>query len=501
MPRSRSFLAPFAAFPLAALGVLAGCSSSGSGSSAPLAQQGASPPREADAGADVAVGDSGVALGDPCRGTPLPADGHYVAPGLCARQIAAHQGELREITFAPNGDLYGVTADGVIKRYRDANHDGVFSDGPPEVVEWAQTGSAGHSNDVALDVAGGYLYAGIETGVKRWKWSPDADAGGAAEDVVVGATANGTHRFHTVHVYDGALWVHSGSENNAVNPKGGDYDDDRALIRRFDLASFSPAAPFAWKSGEIVSRGVRNAVGFARNAAGTVYAVVNGPDNVSYKNVDVHLDNPGDQLIKVEAGKRYGYPFCMSAVRLLDGDRLVPPGTMVAATIIGNDNEGRAFDNPHDDAWCAANADPPLSIFQAHSAALDLAFFEKEPAGNLPERYRGGAFVSLHGSWNRDPSTGYQIVWMPIDAAGNAPMPTSTKDGTTFPYQVVFGGGTSAGPKDGAWGWPGEKLFRPIGVAVSPIDGALYVSSDNGQVFGQKEKGGDGAIYRVGAMR
>ena len=466
----------------------------------PLPVEPASAPHEVDGGG-AEVGDGGVALADPCRGVALPADGHFVAEGLCARQVAAHQGELRQITFAPNGDLYGVTVTGVIKRYRDANHDGVFTDGAPEVIVWGNTGSDEHGNDVAIDAAGGYLYAGVETGVKRWKWAPDADAAGASEDVVVGATSNGTHKFHTVHVYDGMLWVHSGAENNAVNPRGAEYDDDRALIRRFDLSKLAPGAPFVWTSGEIVSRGVRNAVGFARNAAGTVFAVVNGADNVTYGGVDVHLDNPGDQLIKVESGTRYGYPFCMSAVRVLDGARIVPPGTMLPTTVQGADLEGHVFDNPHDAAWCSANADRPSSLFQAHSAALDLTFFEREPAGNLPERYRGGAFVSLHGSWNRVPSTGYKIVWMPIDGSGNAPMPTSTATETTFPYQVVFGGGSSAGPKDGAWGWAGEKLFRPIGVAVSPIDGALYVSSDNGAVFMQADKGGDGALYRIGVRR
>jgi glucose/arabinose dehydrogenase len=62
---------------------------------------------------------------------------------------------------------------------------------------------------------------------------------------------------------------------------------------------------------------------------------------------------------------------------------------------------------------------------------------------------------------------------------------------TTFPYEVVLGGGSStAGAKDGAWSWaadPYTEAPRPTGVAISPVDGALYIASDAG-----------GYLYRVG---
>jgi hypothetical protein len=64
---------------------------------------------------------------------------------------------------------------------------------------------------------------------------------------------------------------------------------------------------------------------------------------------------------------------------------------------------------------------------------------------------------------------------------------------TTFPYETVFGGGDATGPKDGAWSWSANGLgdsTRPVGVAISPIDGALYVSSDSG-----------GLVYRIGIQK
>lgn len=430
-----------------------------------------------DTGAAADTGPPPVAKTE-CRGAPIPEDQHYAPAGTCTTIVAANLGALRQITFAPNGDLFGVTASGSIKRFHDDDGDGFFQ--TTEIAEYAKTG--GNGNNAHIDVANGYLYAGSPDGVKRFPWSPDAKSGGAGEDVVTGQAADG-HAKHTVHVYDGWLYVDSGSAQNMVssnlNPNRTDYDDDRSLIRRFQLSSFKPGTPFAWRSGEIVSAGLRNPSGFTRNAQGRIYAVVNGADNVSWGGQDVHNDNPGEQVAEIAAGKHYGYPFCFTAQRVVrNGSEVITPGTQLTMQA-----------NMHDDAWCAANSTPPAAFVQAHSAPLDIVFFDSQPKGALPEKWRGGAFVALHGSWNRSPATGYKVVWIPFDASGKSPLPTSTTTSTTFPYEVAFGGGTPAGPKDGPWSWADATYKdqpRPVGVAISPIDGALYISTDTG-----------GYVYRV----
>jgi glucose/arabinose dehydrogenase len=50
-------------------------------------------------------------------------------------------------------------------------------------------------------------------------------------------------------------------------------------------------------------------------------------------------------------------------------------------------------------------------LLPAHVAALGLTFYEAE---RFPERYRGGLFVGLHGSWNRKPLIGYSVVFIPF---------------------------------------------------------------------------------------
>ena len=451
------------------------------------------PSADVDAGGgDASLGDGSspdhfvppAASGDPCRGTPLPADQHYVPAGLCARVVATGILSQRQLTFAPNGDLFAVSRSGTIRLLRDADGDGVFQ--ASEITTWA-TAPGGNGSNCHLDVEGGFLYAGSADGVVRFPYSPTAVSGGAPESVVTGQPTGG-HALHTVHVYDGYLYVHSGSAANASNdsnPTTSVYDTSRALLRRFKLSAFDASTPFAWLSGEIVSKGLRNMVGFTRNAAGRMYGVVNGLDDVRYQTEDVHNDNPGEQVVALAPGKNFGYPFCMTSQRIVSGANLIAPGTQVA-----NEN----YPSPGvDDAWCAANSSQPATFVQAHSAPLDIVFFDAQPAGALPERWRGGAFIALHGSWDRGPATGSKVVWMPFDAAGNAPMPVSTSTTTTFPYETVLGGGNAGGPTDGAWVWSssaGGEGPRPAGVAISPIDGALYVASDAG-----------GYIYRVGIKK
>jgi glucose/arabinose dehydrogenase len=431
--------------------------------------------------------------GDPCRGTPLPDDALTV-PGLCTRLVASNGvGLLRQIAFAPNGDLIGTLAGGQIIIMRDENNDGTYQ--KTEIHPFA-TAPGGNGSNAHLDVASGYVYSGTDTGVVRFKYDPNSFTGGAAETVIINQPTGG-HGKHTTHVYDGFLYVHSGSAGNMTPADSGpadQYDAGRSLIRKFDLSKFNPATPWDWKKdGENVSLGLRNALGFKRNETSKkIYAIVNGLDGVTYKGVDVHDNNPGEQIVEIASGKNYGFPFCYTAQLVpTDATHALIPGTQVT-----NDQ----YPQGHDDAWCAANSTPPVAFIQAHSAPLDIVFFDQQPAGGLPEKYRNGAFVALHGSWDRTPSTGYKVIFQPFNADGSSPLPTAEVTGdaahpwvSKFPYEVVFGSKTQGFLEQESWSWrnpTGTDSPRPSGVAISPIDGALYIATDS-----------PGALYRVGAPK
>ena len=391
---------------------------------------------------------------------------------------------------------------GAILRYRDLDGDGVFSG--DDIVRLGSTRAEGdpeieNGNNAHVNEEGGFLYAGSPEGVIRFPYTSDMDALSDSTDVVIGQPSDGTHPYHTVHVYDGWLYVSSGSENNAVAPAMPEYDAHRSVLKRFALEDFD-GTPFEWADGEVVARGIRNMVGFTQNAAGRMYGVINGMDNLMYGGEDVHLDNPGDDLVRVEPGLEHGYPYCFTAAHIETGSGMLAAGTqLVSATDpAGPDPD---FTNPHDDAWCAANSSPPTTFVVPHAAPLDLTFHDGIE-GNLPEEWRDGAFVAVHGSWNTEPSVGHQVLYIPFDENGAAPMPTARPDGTSYPFTVVFGGGDATAHDDGIWGWSGEDPVRPVGVAISPVDGALYVSSDNASVaFSGMPTDREGSIYRIGLDR
>ena len=103
----------------------------------------------------------------------------------------------------------------------------------------------------------------------------------------------------------------------------------------------------------------------------------------------------------------------------------------------------------------------------AHTASLGLAFYtaDKSPEKDrFPEKYRGGAFIGQHGSWNRSELSGYRVVFVPF------------KDGSPASEPENFLSGFIADMDD-------EKVYgRPVGVAVA-ADGALLVADDSGDTI------------------
>jgi glucose/arabinose dehydrogenase len=106
-----------------------------------------------------------------------------------------------------------------------------------------------------------------------------------------------------------------------------------------------------------------------------------------------------------------------------------------------------------------AKAIAPDYALGAHTASLGLAFSRET---SLPPRFRSGAFVGQHGSWNRKPRSGYKVVFVPFTAGRPA----------GDPIDVLTGFVDASG---GAMG-------RPVGVAIDKR-GALLVADDVGNII------------------
>jgi glucose/arabinose dehydrogenase len=95
-----------------------------------------------------------------------------------------------------------------------------------------------------------------------------------------------------------------------------------------------------------------------------------------------------------------------------------------------------------------------------HVAALGLAFSDRKAApAKLGDRYASGAFIARHGSWNRKPASGYDVVF--VQFAKGVPV------GKPVPVLTDFL------DKDG------NAQGRPTMLAVAK-DGSLLVSDDVG---------------------
>jgi glucose/arabinose dehydrogenase len=188
---------------------------------------------------------------------------------------------------------------------------------------------------------------------------------------------------------------------------------------------------------ETFASGLRNPVGLDFNpVTKKLYTTVNERDGLGD-------DLVPDYLTGLSAGEFYGWPYAYLQPNLLD-PRLV--------------NNGKSV-NPQ----LAARTKTPDVLFQAHSAALGLQFYDGK---TFPEKYRNGAFVAFRGSWNRDRGTGYKIVFVPFDVAGK---PKG--------YYEDFLTGFLLDPAiPSTWG-------RPVGLLVLPDGSLLLTEEANGRIY------------------
>jgi glucose/arabinose dehydrogenase len=345
----------------------------------------------------------------------------------------------RQIRTAPNGDIFAAETDaGRVRVLRAA----AGADTAASVATFAE--GLDRPFGIAFFPAGPHprwVYVAENNRVLRYAYaSGDLKASGPAQTVVAKITpTSGMHSTRDLAFSaDGkTLFVSVGSGSNAAESMSvkspdaikaweaahavgaaWDRDTDRA-----DVLAFDPDGG----GRRVFADGLRNCVSMAvQPRTGALWCAVNERDGLGD-------DLPPDYVTRVRPGGYYGWPWYY----------------------IGR------HEDPHHKGErpdLAGKVVVPDVLIQAHSAPLGITFYTAEggPAA-FPAGYRGDAFVTLHGSWNRARRTGYKLVRVTM------------RDGApTGDYQDFMTGFVV--DDHGVWG-------RPVGVTVA-ADGALLVSDD-----------------------
>jgi glucose/arabinose dehydrogenase len=212
------------------------------------------------------------------------------------------------------------------------------------------------------------------------------------------------------------LYVGSGSNSN-ITENGLEIEYRRAAVLEVDTAN---------GASRVFASGIRNPTGLQwEPQSGKLWAIANERDEIG-------ADLVPDYLTSVQEKGFYGWPYSYYGQHV---DHRVKP------------------QRPD----LVAKAIKPDYALGAHVAALGLLFYS---GNNLPQQYKGGAFISEHGSWDRSPLSGYQVVYVPFQNG----MPSG-------PIQPVVTGFYSADEK--------QLYGAPVGLAQD-AEGALWFADDVG---------------------
>ena len=305
---------------------------------------------------------------------------------------------------------------------RDADGDGV--------AEVRTTFLQGLNSPIGMALVGNHFYVANSDAVLRFPYVPGQTQITATPTKVFDLPGGRINHHWTKNIIasaDGSKLYATVGSNSNVAENGMEAEEGRAAIWEFDIAS---------GTGRLFATGLRNPNGMAW-AGGKLWTVVNERDEIGD-------DLVPDYLTSVTDGAFYGWPYSYYGANV---DVRVKPQAPVLV----------------------AKAVKPDYSLGSHVAPLGLAHSE---GAALPAPFNAGFFIGQHGSWNRKPRSGYNVVFVPYD--GKA-MPTAQP-------LVVLSGFVSA---------DGDAYGRPVGVAIDKR-GALLVADDVGNVVWRVTKAAGG---------
>ncbi|KAF1972946.1 soluble quino protein glucose dehydrogenase [Bimuria novae-zelandiae CBS 107.79] len=399
-----------------------------------------------------------------------------VASGWRVDLVANNLTEPRGVIFDSEGGLLVVEQNRGISRITFNEDQGgcVRSEGSAELI--IDDASLNHGIELSED--GNTLYASSPTEVYAWDYDASQGRNTSGPRVIIGEM--GDTEGHTSRTLllsrqvPGMLLVSRGSMSN-VDLTTLDIGSGVSTIKAFNISNMTDSSSYNFiEDGLLLGWGLRNSVGVAEEpVTGGIYSVENSVDNFNRSGENIHQNNPGEEMnfhgylngTKTdEQGGNYGYPTCFAAwsVDEIPNNEGVQVGTQIA---IGDQH------STLNDTVCSERV-PPRLTFAAHQAPLDLKFNQNGTA----------AWITFHGSWNRDEPIGYKLSYIAFDGAGS-PVANSTSNSSTV--DIVSNPDLSRCP---------DECLRPVGLAWD-FEGRLFMSSDStGEIWVvTREDGGSAA--------
>ncbi|MES2418841.1 MAG: PQQ-dependent sugar dehydrogenase [Bacteroidota bacterium] len=395
---------------------------------------------------------------------PFKADtdnaGLKLPSGFGANKVADNLGRARHITITKDGSIY-------IKLMKLVDGKGILflqdkdKDGKYEVES-----SFGNFIGTGIAIKNDYLYVSSDKEVFRYKLDGNEKVIDPSnpEKIITGLIAGRQHQTKSIVLdNDNNIYVNIGSPSNSCQEK------DRGLESKGRIGCpILDSAGGIWQfkadklnqtyaSGVRYATGLRNVMGLDWNTQNNMLFVMqHGRDNLSSSWPKLYTDKqsaelPAEVMYMLKKGDNAGWPYIY--YDSFQNKKILAPE-------YGGDGKKEGSKEFID----------PVVAFPAHMAPNGLLFY----TGNLfPEKYKNGAFVAFHGSWNRAPEkqAGYFVAFVPF------------KNGKPAGKWEIFADGFSGVTEVMA---PKEAVHRPCGLAQGP-DGSLFVTDDV-----------KGAVYRIG---
>ncbi|TDO28458.1 PQQ-dependent sugar dehydrogenase [Sediminibacterium goheungense] len=398
----------------------------------------------------VAANDSTIATVKKEVADPVNA-GLKIPGGFSASVVADNLGRARHIVATQQGGLYvkleRLKEGKGIVYLKDADGDGK--------MEISKTFANYYGTGIAIK--NGYLYASSDQDVYRYKLDDKGEVIDAEtpQRIVKGLWDKRQHASKSIALDDaGHIYVNIGAPSNSCQEvdrtKGskGMYPcpilDSAGGIWQFKVDQTDQG----YHNGIRYATGLRNVVGLDWNQQqNKLYVTMHGRDMLytlypEMFDTTVSAELPSETFYAINKGDDAGWPYVYY-------DHFQQK--KIQSPEYGGDGKKAGGEKAID----------PLVAFPGHMAPNALLFY----TGNqFPEKYKQGAFIAFHGSWNRSPlpQEGYYVVFVPF------------KDGKPNGKWEVFADGFSG---TGVVKNPRDAQHRPCGLTQGP-DGSLYVSDD-----------------------